>query len=218
MPFRLVAFLALTSFMFACQSNSSEGSGDADDQSNISTADCNIVLETQAVMVKWTAFKFNEKTAVGGRFDDVLIEGPKTGIDWREMAMNSSFTIKTNSVNSENPERDEKIQRHFFGQLIEGDKIEGLITNLDGSDFEGEAQIELSINGIAKEFSCSYMKTENLIVLNGNIDLVNWDGQAATDSLNTVCYDLHKGADGISKLWTTVDFEVQMLYGIDCPN
>jgi len=204
-------------FLLSCQNTSTDSEEETSDPGQIEQSDCEIVLETQAIMVKWTAFKFTEKTAVGGRFDEVVIDGPQRGKDWRELALNSSFAIKTLSVNSENPERDEKIGRHFFGNLENGHKIEGLILELNGSEFEGQGKIELEMNGMHSTIPCTYFKSENLIVLTGTLDVVNWEGQSATDSLNTICYDLHKGADGISKLWTEVGFEVQMPYGYDCP-
>jgi hypothetical protein len=203
--------------LFSCQSETADSDTETEDNGQrIESTDCQIVLETQAVMLKWTAFKFTEKTAVGGKFDQVSIKGPQKGKDWRELALNSAFAIRTSSINSENPERDEKIGKYFFGNLVNGGAIDGLIIGLDGSEFEGQGEIELDLNGMKNVVPCSYFKSENLIVFTGTLDLVNWDGQTATDSLNQICYDLHKGADGISKLWTEVGFEVQIPYGYDC--
>ena len=40
------------------------------------------------------------------------------------------------------------------------------------------------------------------------MDLENWKAQAALDALNVVCFDLHKGVDGISKTWSEVKIEI----------
>jgi len=38
----------------------------------------------------------------------------------------------------------------------------------------------------------------------GTIDLMDFDGKEALSSLNKKCFDLHKGADGVSKTWSEV--------------
>lgn len=40
------------------------------------------------------------------------------------------------------------------------------------------------------------------------MDLKNWKAQAAINTLNVVCFDLHKGEDGISKTWSEVKIEI----------
>ena len=48
----------------------------------------------------------------------------------------------------------------------------------------------------------------NEFALEGVIDLNLFNGQSAIDSLNYVCKDVHKGADGITKLWPDVAINV----------
>jgi hypothetical protein len=58
--------------------------------------------------------------------------------------------------------------------------------------------------------------TEGRIALSGVIELGNWSAQPNVDALNKVCYDLHKGADGVSKLWPEVKLEVSTTLNKNC--
>ena len=40
------------------------------------------------------------------------------------------------------------------------------------------------------------------------MQLKDWNALGALESLNKVCFDLHKGADGVSKTWEDVAIEV----------
>jgi hypothetical protein len=42
--------------------------------------------------------------------------------------------------------------------------------------------------------------------------LDNWNAQHAVDSLNIVCKDLHKAADGISKTWNDVAINITSVF------
>lgn len=50
------------------------------------------------------------------------------------------------------------------------------------------------MNGISHQLPINY-----LIYIEAVMDLKNWKAQAAINTLNVVCFDLHKGEDGISK-------------------
>ena len=41
------------------------------------------------------------------------------------------------------------------------------------------------------------------------MDLKNWNAIDALNALNKVCFDLHKGADGVSKTWEDVAIEIE---------
>ena len=48
---------------------------------------------------------------------------------------------------------------------------------------------------------------ENTFHLKSTIQLAEFNALEMLASLNKACYDLHKGADGISKTWEEVDVE-----------
>jgi hypothetical protein len=75
---------------------------------------------------------------------------------------------------------------------------------------DGNGAVDLTMNGLTKSFPYSYEVNGETIDLNATIELDNWQAQAAIAALNEVCFDMHKGADGISKTWTDVAINVQI--------
>lgn len=62
----------------------------------------------------WKAFKFTEKTGVGGSFDKIEVVGTTTGNSFENTFKGMKFTIDPNTVNSGNNDRDAKIKSAFF--------------------------------------------------------------------------------------------------------
>jgi hypothetical protein len=46
----------------------------------------------------------------------------------------------------------------------------------------------------------------------GVINLEDFGAQAAVESINKACFDLHKGADGVSKTWSEVAISGAVLF------
>ncbi len=44
----------------------------------------------------------------------------------------------------------------------------------------------------------------------------NWNGDDAIASLNKVCEYLHKGEDGVSKLWSVVELNIEAILNKNC--
>tara|TARA_R110002051_G_scaffold104456_3_gene177140 strand:+ start:10137 stop:10361 length:225 start_codon:yes stop_codon:yes gene_type:complete len=51
----------------------------------------------------------------------------------------------------------------------------------------------------------TYSLKNDILFLTIHLDLLKWNGDYVLYSLNKECYDLHKGVDGVSKLWPDVD-------------
>ena len=73
-----------------------------------------------------------------------------------------------------------------------------------------------TLNNIEKEVTLDYKVNDNKISLIGEIDLANWNGDDAIASLNKVCEDLHKGEDGVSKLWSVVELNIEASLDKNC--
>ena len=152
--------------------------------------------------VTWKAFKFTEKTGVGGGFDTVKVAGAKAAPEpWK--ALNGlTFEIDTASVNSKNPERDAKLVASFFGALTETAAIKGTVkaTSADA------ATLTITMNGASHDVPVKLAKGEgDALTMSGTLNMDTWGGGPAIAALNKVCDDLHKGADGVSKLWPEVE-------------
>ncbi len=173
---------------------------------------CTYNYDELSTKVNWTSFKFNEKTAVGGTFDEVNVLISNASEDMFKTLTGASFTIPTNSVNSNNEIRDPKIKSSFFGVMEATDVISGIVKSIN----ETTANVEITMNGISKDYQGAVTVTGQTIAFATTIDMNDFEASYAIDSLNNVCSDLHKGADGISKLWTEVEINVETTLKKDC--
>ena len=163
------------------------------------------VVKPEATSVKWTAYKTTEKKPVGGEFK-VLRFDEKAGSTPEEALNNLSFSIPVSSVftNDATNTRDVKIKTSFFGAMLDTELLTGTIKYLDGA-----YSASITMNGITSDLPLEVKITEERrVVMTGVMDLKEWDALDALESLNKVCFDLHKGPDGVSKTWEDVAIEV----------
>ncbi len=161
--------------------------------------------------VKWTAFKLTEKVGIGGAFTTFKTSGYNQGAASVVELMQGSFiNIETASVATNNEGRDVKIVNSFFGNMIETTEIDAEIVFLEGVD-GGAAIVRLKMNyqELEQEFSWN-TDGDSIFILKGAIDVLNWDAQLALDSLNAVCSEKHKGADGVSVTWPNVEIKASV--------
>ena len=74
------------------------------------------------------------------------------------------------------------------------------------NDSIGYANIKM--NGITEKVSFLYRIKANAFSMNATMDVANWNALDAINSINTVCKELHKGLDGISKTWSEVAINI----------
>lgn len=166
--------------------------------------------------INWTAFKTSAKVGVGGTFNNVIVKGGEKSTKITDVLNNITFTIMTNSTFSKNEERDAKIIESFFGAMNATDLIIGHAKSSEGTNESGTCTFYLTLNDIEKEVTLDYVVNDNVVSLKGEIDLLNWSGDDAIASLNKVCEDLHKGEDGVSKLWSIVELNIEATLSKDC--
>lgn len=171
-----------------------------------------MAIVDSTISVKWTAFKTTEKIGVGGTFDIVQINGLRKGREAAEIIQGSSFEIPVSSVNSQNPDRDKKIFVHFFSSMNNTGLLAGQVLSVNGNT----CQVGLVMNNVRDTVSFTMEHDADQISLKSTIDLAKWNALASVDALNKVCYDLHKGADGVSKLWPDVNIEISASLSPDC--
>ena len=173
---------------------------------------CTYAVKSEGNAVTWTAFKFTERAGVGGAFDAVTVTPGKGGdAAWKALD-GVAFSIDTASVNSKNPDRDAKIKAQFFGTLTETAAIKGTIK----ANSEGKATLALTMNGATHPVTVDVAEADGALTLKGKIDVETWEGGSAIAALNKVCEDLHKGADGVSKLWSEVDIAATVAVDKTC--
>lgn len=155
--------------------------------------------------VGFVAYKFTEKAGVPGWFTEFSAEGVPSkvrGAD--ELVKNLKFSIPVSSLETGIDDRNQKIREHFFG-TIDTDVISGEVVKAEN----GKADVQLNLNGIQKTVTLDYGMENNTFSLTGTIDVDLWDAMSGIDALNKACDILHKGSDGVSKLWSTVDLDIK---------
>jgi len=174
--------------------------------------ECYYTLNDNSFSVKWVAYKFTEKTPVEGTFNEVQIEGNQTLNDLNNLISGLSFKIPVSTINSNNPERDGKIMNTFFGNLKETEELIGSVVNVNGN----ELTLSLTLNGMTQEIIGNFVAENGVFKFSAVLQLADFAAGKAIDKLNQLCYDLHIGADGISKLWEEVAISFECTYSEKC--
>jgi len=173
---------------------------------------CTYTYNADSSRVIWTAFKTTEKVGVSGTFNEVKVNGTQQAQSVVEAMQSASFVIPVAGVNTTNPDRDKKIMEHFFGTMASTTELTGSVVSLDATT----ANVAISMNGVTDTVKMDVVITDSKIALSAVIELANWSAQPSVDALNKVCFDLHKGADGVSKLWPEVKLEVSTTLNKAC--
>lgn len=195
--------ILLIAFVFgltSCKNENKESKTDA--QIEVSSAE-KFIIKPEATSVKWTAYKTTEKKGVGGEFS-VLNFDEKEGASVQEALNNLSFSIPISNLFTKDEGRDAKIKASFFGAMLDTDLIKGTIKyNND------QVIASITMNGETNDLPMNIaVIDERRITLTGTMNLKDWNALEALASLNKICFELHKGPDGISKTWEDVAIEV----------
>ena len=156
-------------------------------------------LDFTSSKVLWTSYKLTEKVGVNGVFDAVTFSSETSSGTISEILLNTEAKIAISGLNSTDAVRDKKIKETFFGTL-NTDTIVGRVSAVDKND----VSIDFTLNGISKTIVGKLEQKEAKLVWTGNIDLQDFDGNAAIDALNAVCEAKHTSTDGVAKLWPDV--------------
>ena len=175
---------------------------------------CVLVYDEDSTKLSWTAYKTIDKVGVSGSFELFKMGGVKEGKTSAEVFENVRFKISSASVNSNNPDRDKKVSEHFFGTMARTLHITGIVDRIE----ENHAVVLIDMNGISRKQKFD-LKTDDATYCSimANLNLENWNAIESVDALNEVCFDLHKGADGESKLWSEVKVELSVQLVKKCP-
>jgi hypothetical protein len=206
------AILPLFIALFALASCQNAGT----ESESTSGENCTYSFNNEATQLKWTAFKFTDKVAVGGTFKNIYVRNTKTADTPLDVIRELKFSIPINGIDTQNEDRDSKIQNFFFGTLANTEALTGEVRSIEGDDISGKATITVYMNDMAQDVEMMYVFVDDQFTLNGKIDVKTWNAQSGIDSLNTICYDLHTGTDGVSMLWSEVDLEIVAKVNIKC--
>ena len=158
--------------------------------------------------INWTAFKTTEKLPVKGKFTKLNITNTNSGTTFREALNGVEFSIPVSSVFSNNPDRDNKLKTLFFGVMKDAELLSGKIYMTN--DISG--YVDFSMNGIVEKLHFSYTTSPTSIEIKTIMNTDTWQAQSAIASLNKACFELHKGADGVSKTWSDVAIDISVYF------
>ena len=162
-----------------------------------------LTIDKSSIEIKWTAYKTTDKVAVSGVFNHVTITNENGNI-LSELLNGLEFSIPVSSIFSNNDDRDSKLQEFFFGVMDNTTLLNGSIS----VDSEKNIISNVTMNGVTESVALTKEIKDKIIHLSGVIDLEKWNAFEAIESINKACFDLHKGADGISKTWTDVKIDI----------
>ena len=173
---------------------------------------CTYSYDPAETVLTWTAFKLTERAAVNGSFDEINVTANDGAGNMFEVLTGATFDIPVSSLNSQDEVRDPKIKNSFFGVMGETANITGEISSID----ENGGSVSITMNGITVSYGGEVKVSGEDITFLTQIDLVDFDGQEAVDSLGVVCEAKHTGDDGVNKLWTEVDLAVKTTLVKEC--
>ncbi len=166
-----------------------------------------LTIVNDSTKVKWTGFKTTDKVAVNGSFKQIELKDVKTGNTPEEVLEGVAFSIPVSSLFTDNEERDGKLKSIFFGAMKNTELLSGILNFRDNQLF-----MTLSMNDVTKEIPLEYTFENNLFSMKTTLNLNDFGGGTALAAINKVCFDLHKGKDGVSKTWETVDIMGEVLF------
>lgn len=166
---------------------------------------CTYTYNPDETVLTWTAFKLTERAAVSGSFDQVNVVANDGSEDMFAALSGATFEIPIASLNSQDEVRDPKIKNSFFGVMDSTSSIVGTIVSIN--DHEGT--VEITMNGKTVQYKGEVKVDGEEIKLLTELNLLDFDGQEAIDSLGVVCEAKHTGPDGVNKLWNDVEIAVK---------
>lgn len=212
MKTHVISVLFLSAITFSsCNTNTTS----TEDAGTSPANECVYNYDAKSTVIEWTAYKTSEKVAVKGTFTNLTLNETLGDEDPLKVLTGSSFDIPVISVNSQNPERDKRINDNFFGAMANTSSISGVIKSFDTGD--GSVSINIKLNDVTRELKAKYkLSSEGLLSIDATLNMDNFNAQDAIASLNKACGDLHKGADGVSKLWPEVTLHVETKLSKEC--
>tara|TARA_R110002050_G_scaffold300276_1_gene468452 strand:+ start:22155 stop:22784 length:630 start_codon:yes stop_codon:yes gene_type:complete len=194
--------IALILSITACKNEKKSSETDAVTETGSSEK---FIVKPEATNVKWIAYKTTDKKPVGGEFKILKFEN-KTGATPQEALNNLKFSIPVSGLftNDATNTRDAKIKTSFFGAMLDTDLLTGTI-KVNNNVYSAS----ITMNGVTHDLPLEVTIIEGRrVTMTGTMNLKDWNALDALESLNKVCFDLHKGLDGVSKTWDDVAIEV----------
>ncbi|UKN00137.1 YceI family protein [Paracrocinitomix mangrovi] len=208
MKTRKLLVLGLIPAMIACGGGEE---GTEETQEEVAEETCTYSYDENSTVLTWTAFKLSEKVGVDGTFDQINVTASESE-DMFGVLSGATFEIPVSSINSQDAVRDGKIKNSFFGNMAESEMLSGTINSIDAN----KASVNIVMNGKGVDYDGEVSVDGETITMKTTIDILDFEGQVAIDSLGVVCEEKHTGPDGVNKLWSDVNIAVKTTLKKEC--
>lgn len=165
-------------------------------------------IEKASKQINFTAYKTSDKIPVGGQFKKVNVLSGGEGNTVKEAIHNTEFSIPVSSLFTQNSSRDYKIKKFFFGIMDNTKLLSGKLLLTDTTN----GVVEIEMNGVSQKVPFKYSIVDRVFNMKASMDVNDWNASKALASLNNVCLDLHRGADGISITWSEVTLNITTIF------
>jgi len=191
--------------------NACKGDAETEQTSEDAEKSCFYSYNEGTTTFEWTAFKTTDKVGVKGGFNEITVESESLE-DPKKVLESITFSMKTSSVETNDESRNGKVAKFFF-ETIKTPTIEGKVKSIGNN---GKAIISVKMNGVEVDVKGDYTLTDGDFSFTSTVDVSSWNAMAGIKALNTECNDLHKGKDGVSKLWSEVALSFTTSLSSDC--
>lgn len=197
--FRPLLILVLTLTVFACAKEKK-----SEEKTEIKEA---YTVDAANSTMQWTGYKTTDKVAVNGTFKEIIVKNSESGTSASAALEGLEFEIPVSSIYSKDTIRDGKLKRLFFGAMVNTLNLKGKFSVTD----ESSGNLALQMNGVTKDLPFTYTLSKDTVLIDAKLDLNVWEAQTAVESIHQACFELHTGADGISKTWDEVGISAKIL-------
>ncbi len=211
---RFIYVLSFALIAASCAPNAGSDEGTSETE-EVKGENCYYTFNADSTNMTWTGYKFTEKVGVSGTFTEIVTANIQNSPSIIDAVANAEFKIPITSVESNNEDRNKKIIDYFFGS-INTEVIYGRVAGLSGTEESGQAEIIINMNNQDVQVFMPYTFQDGILNMSAVIDIFEWNGQMGVERLNEACYDLHKSADGVSKLWPDVKIELNAVFDTVC--
>lgn len=163
-------------------------------------------LFAQGPTFQFTGYKFTEKTGVSGTFTDIKWNYKKSD-DLNKLFSGVKVTVDTHSIDAGKTARNVNIKGSLFKGW--GHRYVTLISK-NHDEKNKTLNMTLIIGEKTSTLPFKYEKVGDKLVLTGTLDLLNIGYDNAFTALGKMCAAFHKGKDGKTKTWNTVDLKVTL--------
>jgi polyisoprenoid-binding protein YceI len=175
---------------------------------------CKKGYDVENTIIGFGGFKTTEKKEVKGVFTKFTITDTKIADTPEEVFAKAKFSIPVSTIETNDIGRNKRIKEEYFGKMESTFLIKGsvVIFNKDSN----QVVVNITLNNIEKAITLNYVIAGDSIRLNGELNILDFDGSDALNSINTACEALHTGADGVSKTWADVNLYISSVLKESC--